>query len=109
MVIFPEGRITQTGSLMKIYDGPAFVAAKTGCTVVPVHIDGAVYSPFSRMKGDFPQTELPAHHVDDHPSGVTIPMPEARTAKLRRRLASEEMRRVMQNAAFQSRKRTNAL
>ena len=105
VVIFPEGRITQTGSLMKIYDGPAFVAAKTGCTVVPLHIDGAVYSPFSRMKGDFPQKTFPRITLTIQPP-KTIPMPEARTAKQRRRLASEAMRRVMQDAAFRSRKQS---
>lgn len=106
VVIFPEGRITQTGSLMKIYDGPAFVAAKTGCMVVPLHIDGAIYSPFSRMKGDFPQKNFPRITLTIHP-GVVIPMPEGRTAKIRRRLASEEMRRILQKAAFESRKRTH--
>jgi acyl-[acyl-carrier-protein]-phospholipid O-acyltransferase / long-chain-fatty-acid--[acyl-carrier-protein] ligase len=105
VVIFPEGRITQTGALMKIYDGPAFVAAKTGCKVIPLHIDGPVYSPFSRMKGDFPQRAFPRITLTIHP-GVVIPMPEGRTAKQRRRLASDQMRRVLQDAAFRSRKQS---
>jgi len=102
VVIFPEGRITLTGSLMKVYDGPAFVAAKTGATVIPVRLDGASRSYFSRLSGRHPKEIFPKIRLTVLPE-AHFPMPEAATAKLRRRKAGEQMRRLMQEMIFASR------
>lgn len=102
VVIFPEGRITTTGSLMKVYDGPAFVAAKTGATVLPVRLDGASRSYFSRVSGRYPKSLFPRIAITVLPT-TKIVMPEAGSAKERRRRAGEAMRRLMQEMIFASR------
>ena len=105
VLIFAEGRITVTGGLMKIYDGPAWVAARTGATVVPIHIDGPRYTGMGRMSGDFPRKWFPRITLTIG-APCKLEMPVARTAKLRRRLASERLRRIMQESMFAARKRT---
>jgi acyl-[acyl-carrier-protein]-phospholipid O-acyltransferase/long-chain-fatty-acid--[acyl-carrier-protein] ligase len=102
VVIFPEGRITVTGSLMKVYDGPAFVAAKTAARVVPVRLDGPARSYFSRLSGRHPRHFFPRVSLSVQPA-TTVAMPAEGKARERRRQAGEHLRRIMQEMLFRSR------
>lgn len=51
IAIFPEGRITLTGSFMKFYEGAAFIAYRTQMPLIPVYLQGAEFSLFSRLQG----------------------------------------------------------
>ena len=104
VVVFPEGRVTVTGGLMKVYDGPAFLAARTGAAILPVSIDGAVFTCFSRMKAPYPRKLFPRITLTVFPL-TYIPIPQARTGRLRRRIASGKMHRLLEEIRFQSRAR----
>ncbi|HQN64718.1 MAG TPA: bifunctional acyl-ACP--phospholipid O-acyltransferase/long-chain-fatty-acid--ACP ligase [Methylophilus sp.] len=108
VVIFPEGRITLTGSLMKVYDGPGFVAGKTGAKILPVRIDGAAESYFGRLTRHHPKRLLPKVTLTVmHTTNIVMPKATHHgfpTGKQRRRIAGEGMRSVMQKMLFQSQK-----
>jgi acyl-[acyl-carrier-protein]-phospholipid O-acyltransferase/long-chain-fatty-acid--[acyl-carrier-protein] ligase len=102
LVIFPEGRITVTGSLMKVYDGAGLIADKSGAMVVPIRIEGLEATIFSRLdrtqvrKRLFPKvkaTILP-------PVKLTVD-PELK-GKKRRIAAGAALYQVMSDLVFQT-------
>lgn len=108
VVVFPEGRVTATGEIQKVYDGPGFIAGKTGATVLPVRIDGAGESYFGRLARHQLKRLFPRVTLTVLPT-TSIVMPKATnrnfpTAKQRRRIAGEGMRSVMQKMLFQAQK-----
>jgi len=82
LVLFAEGRISLTGSMMKLFEGTGFLVNKTGARVITCYLRGANRLPFVRHSGWtrwFPRVS--AHFSDalTAPSFDDVPHSEART------------------------------
>ncbi|MDU6255611.1 MAG: 1-acyl-sn-glycerol-3-phosphate acyltransferase, partial [Staphylococcus warneri] len=95
VVIFPEGRITVSGSLMKVYDGTAMIADKADAVVVPVRIEGAQRSHLSYLKdGQIKRSWFPKVTVTILPP-VKLTIDAALKGKTRRNAAGAALQDVM--------------
>jgi acyl-[acyl-carrier-protein]-phospholipid O-acyltransferase / long-chain-fatty-acid--[acyl-carrier-protein] ligase len=101
VVIFPEGRITVTGALMKIFEGPGMVADKARAKIVPVRLDGAQYTPFSRLAGKVKIRWFPKIHVHFLPP-TTLDIPAAMRSRERRSWAGRRLTELMTNMMFET-------
>lgn len=108
LVIFPEGRITVTGSLMKIYEGPGMIADRSGAAIVPVRIDGAQYTPFSRLKGKVRLRWFPRISVAVLPPR-RFEVPEAIKGRARRQKIGAALYDVMSDMIFETADRNRSL
>jgi acyl-[acyl-carrier-protein]-phospholipid O-acyltransferase/long-chain-fatty-acid--[acyl-carrier-protein] ligase len=101
IVLFPEGRITTTGGLMKIYNGIGFIALKTGVTIYPVILSGLQYSKFTRIKDKVRSRCFPAVDIYiDHP--IRLQADKTKSFKLQKKEMSDKILAVMQNAIFRA-------
>jgi len=102
LVIFPEGRITITGSLMKIYDGAAMIADKSDAMVVPVRIDGPEKTIFSRLKSTQVRRRLFPKIKVTILEPVKLNVDPALKGRKRRLAAGAALYDIMSNLMFQT-------
>ncbi len=98
-IIFPEGRLTETGALMKVYDGPGMVADKAGALILPVRLDGVQHTPFARLKGKVPLKSFPKITITILEPREFRVAPELK-GRLRRAAAGRQLYDLMEDMMF---------
>jgi acyl-[acyl-carrier-protein]-phospholipid O-acyltransferase/long-chain-fatty-acid--[acyl-carrier-protein] ligase len=99
LVIFPEGRITVTGALMKLYGGPGMIADRAGAAILPVRIDGLQFHKASRMQGKLPLRWFPRFTMTIHPP-VFPDLPSEVSGKARKNALAALVNNSMVEAAL---------
>ena len=101
IVIFPEGRISSTGALMKIYEGPGMIADKADATILPIRIDGAQYTHFSKLKYFTKKKFFPKIIITILPP-VKLDAPDESFSRQRRKYHGAKLYDIMCDMMFES-------
>ncbi len=102
LVIFPEGRLTVTGALMKVYDGAGLIADKSDAMVVPVRIDGLEATPFSYLSAEQVRRRWFPKVVVTILEPVKLSVDPALKGKARRQAAGAALYGVMSDLVFRT-------
>ncbi|MFK8039859.1 MAG: MFS transporter [Rickettsiaceae bacterium] len=103
IVIFPEGRISTTGSLMKVYEGPGMIADKADAAILPIRIDGSQFTHFSKMKNILKIRLLPKIVITILPPvKLNLPNDVVDDARLRRKYIGQKLYEIMIDMMFES-------
>jgi acyl-[acyl-carrier-protein]-phospholipid O-acyltransferase / long-chain-fatty-acid--[acyl-carrier-protein] ligase len=102
MVVFPEGRITVTGSMMKIYDGVALMADKSEASVVPVRIEGPEATMFSRLRRSQARRRLFPKIKVTILEPLRLTVDPALKGRRRRQIAGTELYSIMSDMIFRT-------
>lgn len=100
-VIFPEGRLTMTGGLMKIYEGPGLIADKARAKLLPIRIQGAQYTPFTRLDGKVQIRWMPKITITIFPA-QTLDVSKEIKGRKRREQISYKLYDLMTEVIFES-------
>jgi len=101
IVIFPEGRITVTGALMKVHEGPGTIALHADAPILPVRIDGAQYSKFSKLGKRLKTKWFPKVTITIlEPKKLTAP--EGMTGRRRREIVGNKLYDLMTDMVFET-------
>lgn len=100
-VIFPEGRLTTTGALMKIYEGPGLIADKARAKLLPIRIQGAQYTHFSRLDGKVQLRWMPKITLTIFPA-QTLDVNREMKGRKRREQISYKLYDLMTEVMFES-------
>ena len=99
--IFPEGRITVTGSLMRVYDGPGMIADKADAMILPIRIEGAEYTLFSRLRGVLPRRLFGRVKLSILPA-VKLSIPQELRGKKRRVYVGRKLYDLMVDVRYKT-------
>ena len=97
--VFPEARVSNTGSLMKIYEGPGLIADKADAVILPVGIDGPQFSKFSSLRGRLPRRWLPPVTIKIL-APQKLELPDELKGAARRAAATRRLTRIMREISF---------